>query len=368
MSCSAVSSNDYPAIEQLCSMATKDKQKFERLVVSKENLLKMFEYNPFKLHMINTKVPDGTSTTVYRCGPMIDLCVGPHIPHTGRIKSMMVTKNSSCYFLGDQNNETLQRVYGISFPDSKQMTAYKKFLEEAAARDHRKIGKDQELFFFSDLSPGSAFWLPHGTRIYNALVELIREEYRKRGFNEVISPNMYNSSLWKTSQHWQHYKDDMFVLNVDKEEFALKPMNCPGHCLIFNARERSYRELPLRLADFGVLHRNEASGALTGLTRVRRFQQDDAHIFCTVDQIEQEVVGCFDFLQSVYSIFGFTLKMALSTRPEARSGDDALWDKAEAYLKSALEKFRPGDWTLNEGDGAFYGPKIECVPFPPREL
>lgn len=295
-------------------MATKEKQKFERLVISKENLLKMFEYNPFKLHMINDKIPDGTSTTAYRCGPMIDLCVGPHIPHTGRIKALSILKNSSSYFLGDQNNESLQRIYGISFPDAKQMTAHKKFLEEASKRDHRKIGKvrsrthprvsvvatrleadaiglvfcfqkDQELFFFSELSPGSAFWLPHGTRIYNALVDLIKEEYRKRGFSEVISPNMYNSKLWKTSQHWQHYKDDMFVLNVDKEEFALKPMNCPGHCLIFDSRERSYRELPLRLADFGVLHRNEASGALTGLTRVRRFQQDDAHIYCTVDHV-----------------------------------------------------------------------------------
>ena len=188
--------------------------------------------------MINTKIADGTSTTVYRCGPMIDLCVGPHIPHTGRIKSLAILKvrnpcvfdgcclttllgfaqNSASYFLGDANNETLQRVYGISFPDTKQMTEYKKFLEEAAARDHRKIGKEQELFFFHELSPGSCFWLPHGTRIYNALVDLIKSEYRKRGFNEVISPNMYNSKLWKTSQHWQHYKDDMFVLNVDKEE------------------------------------------------------------------------------------------------------------------------------------------------------
>ena len=180
------------------------------------------QYNKYKVHFIKTKVPDGTTTTVYRCGPLIDLCLGPHIPHTGKIKSMAILKNSSCYFLGDKDNDTLQRVYGISFPDPKQMAEYKHFLEEAAKRDHRRIGKDQELFFFHELSPGSAFWLPHGARIYNTLVEFIKEEYRKRGYSEVISPNMFNSELWKTSGHWQHYAKDMFKVEVEKETFALK--------------------------------------------------------------------------------------------------------------------------------------------------
>jgi len=357
----AVLPGDFAPLETVAKSAVKEKQRFERLEVKKADLLEMFKYNKYKQYLISTKIPDGTSTTVYRCGPLIDLCRGPHIPHTGRIKSLAILKNSSSYFLSNKDNDSLQRVYGISFPDPKQMTEYKLFLEEAAKRDHRKIGREQELFFFHELSPGSCFWLPHGTRIYNTLVEFIKSEYRKRGYNEVISPNMFNSELWKTSGHWQNYADDMFKLEVEKDIFALKPMNCPGHCLIFGSRERSYRELPLRMADFGVLHRNEASGALTGLTRVRRFQQDDAHIFCTMDQIEDEVSGVFHFLQHVYGLFGFNFKLELSTRPEKRLGDDSLWDKAEAMLAQALDKFVPGKWEENPGDGAFYGPKIDIT-------
>lgn len=352
---------DFQALETLIKGAIKEKQKFERLVVAKETLLEMFSYNKYKQHIIRSKIPDGTSTTVYRCGPMIDLCVGPHIPHTGRIKAMAVLKNSASYFLGDQANDSLQRLYGISFPDGKMMTEYKQFLLEAAKRDHRKIGKDQELFMFHELSPGSCFWLPHGTRIYNAVQDMIKAEYRKRGFTEVITPNMYNAKLWEVSGHWANYKDDMFTLPVDKETFALKPMNCPGHCLMFGSRDRSYKELPMRFADFGVIHRNEASGALSGLTRVRRFCQDDAHIFCMPSQIEQEMANCFDFLQGVYGLFGFTFKLELSTRPEKFLGEIATWDAAEKRLAAALDKFVPGKWELNPGDGAFYGPKIDIT-------
>ena len=269
-----VRQEDFPSLDKLITMAVKEKQPFERLVLTKEQLLEMFKYNKYKLYIINSKIPDGTSTTVYRCCPMIDLCMGPHVPNTGRIKHLAILKNSASYFLGNQANDSLQRLYGISFPDKKQMVEYKQFLAEAAKRDHRRIGKEQELFMFHDLSPGSCFWLPHGTRIYNTLQEYIKSEYRKRGFQEVITPNMYNSKLWETSGHWANYKDDMFTLSVDKETFALKPMNCPGHCLMFGSRDRSYKELPLRFADFGVIHRNEASGALSGLTRVRRFVQD----------------------------------------------------------------------------------------------
>lgn len=274
-----ISQADYPNIEAVAKIAVKEKQPFERLELPKEKLLEMFEYNHYKRHYIDTKVPDGTSTTVYRCGPLIDLCLGPHVPHTGRIKALAVTKNSSSYFLGDAKNDTLQRIYGISFPDAKQMTEHKKYLEEAAKRDHRKIGKEQELWMFNDISPGSAFFLPMGMRIYNTLLTYIKSEYHKRGFGEVQSPNMYNSSLWKQSGHWDNYSEDMFQLDVEKEKFALKPMNCPGHCIIFDSRERSYRELPIRMAEFGVLHRNEASGALSGLMRVRRFVQDDGKLF-----------------------------------------------------------------------------------------
>lgn len=356
-----VTNSDYPALEKLSDLAVKEKQRFERLVVSKEKLLEMFKYSKYKTHLIQTKIPDGTSTTVYRCGPMIDLCVGPHIPHTGKIKAFMVTKNSASYFLGDPNGDSLQRIYGISFPDKKQLSEYKEFLAEAARRDHRKIGKEQELFFFNDLSPGSCFFLPHGTRVYNTLVELMRSEYFKRGYQEVISPNMYNSKLWEASGHWQNYKDDMFTLTIEKEPWALKPMNCPGHCLIFDSRDRSYKELPIRMAEFGIIHRNEASGALTGLTRVRRFVQDDTHVFCMPSQIEEEIYNLFDFMQHIYGLFGFDFRLELSTRPDNYLGTIETWNEAENQLKKALDQQYPGQWEINPGDGAFYGPKIDIT-------
>lgn len=361
----SVASTDLKPLETLAQKAIKEKQKFERLEVSKENLLEMFKYSKYKQHFIETKVPDGTTSTVYRNGPLIDLCLGPHVPHTGRIKQFKVLKNSASYWQGDSNLDSLQRVYGISFPDKVQMQEHLKFLEEAAARDHRKIGKEQELFFFHDMSPGSCFFMPHGTRIYNTLMEFLREEYWARGYEEVMTPNMYNSKLWETSGHWQNYKDNMFTFDVEKEKFGLKPMNCPGHCLLFAHRERSYRELPWKVADFGVLHRNEYSGALTGLTRVRRFQQDDSHIFCTEAQVKEQIHGLFDFLKKVYGILGFSFKLKLSTRPEEKYvGEIATWDRAEKQLEEALNEFAEqsgSKWELNPGDGAFYGPKIDIT-------
>src|ERR1700761_1796354 len=242
------------------------------------------------------------------------------------------------------------------------MEEHKHMLEEAAKRDHRKIGQDQELFFFHPMSPGSCFFLPHGMIIYNTLQAYIREEYWKRGYQEVNSPNMFNSTLWKQSGHWQHYKDGMFTFEVEKEQWGLKPMNCPGHALLFGHRERSYRELPIRMAEFGVLHRNEASGALTGLTRVRRFVQDDTHIFCTEEQVGEEMRDLFDFLRNVYGKFGLTFKLKLSTRPDKFLGDIKTWDLAEKQLQESLDKFASeggAQWELNPGDGAFYGPKID---------
>lgn len=254
--------------------------------------------------------------------------------------------------------EMLQRVYGVSFPDEQQMAAWEELQEEARARDHRTIGKEQELFFFHDLSPGSCFFLPRGAFIYNTLIDFIREQHHQRNFKEVLSPNMYSCKLWEASGHWQHYSENMFTFDIDKDTFALKPMNCPGHCLMFAHRPRSWREMPIRLADFGVLHRNEPSGALSGLTCVRRFQQDDAHIFCTVGQIEEEIKGCLQFLQSVYSTFGFSFQLNLSTRPENFLGKTELWDEAEKQLQNSLMEFgKP--WKINAGDGAFYGPKID---------
>lgn len=355
----SVVGGDFPTIENLMKNIVKDKQPFERLEMKKQDLLEMFKYNPFKVRILNEKVQTET-TTVYRCGPLIDLCRGPHVRHTGKVKALKVTKNSSTYWEGKADAETLQRVYGISFPDSKQLKEWEKFQEEAAKRDHRKIGREQELFFFHELSPGSCFFQPKGAHIYNTLVKFIRNEYWKRGFQEVVTPNVFNAKLWQTSGHWAHYADNMFSFDVEKDTFALKPMNCPSHCLIFDNRTRSWRELPLRFADFGVLHRNEISGALTGLTRVRRFQQDDAHIFCTPEQIKDEIKGALDFLKHVYGIFGFTFNLVLSTRPEKYLGEIALWDQAEKALAESLDDFKM-PWSLNPGDGAFYGPKIDIT-------
>ncbi|KAK0179484.1 hypothetical protein PV327_005233 [Microctonus hyperodae] len=354
-----ISNLDFPQLETLYKSVVKENQPFERLEMTKEDLMEMFKYNEFKLRILKEKVNTPT-TTVYRCGPLIDLCRGPHIRHTGKVKAIKITKNSSTYWEGNSNAETLQRIYGISFPDTKQLKEWIKFQEEAAKRDHRKIGREQELFFFHELSPGSCFFQPRGAHIYNTLIDLMKSEYKKRGFQEVVTPNIYNSKLWQASGHWQHYAENMFSFDVEKETFALKPMNCPGHCLMFDVRNRSWRELPLRMADFGVLHRNELSGALSGLTRVRRFQQDDAHIFCTPDQIRVEVSSCLEFLKHIYSIFGFTFKLCLSTRPEKYLGDIAVWDDAEKALADSLDAFGI-PWTINPQDGAFYGPKIDIT-------
>jgi len=354
-----VSDNDFKAIEEVVKGIVKEKQPFERLEMKKADLLEMFKYNEFKLRILNERVKTET-TTVYRCGPLIDLCRGPHVRHTGKVKAMAVTKSSATYWEGNSEAESLQRIYGISFPDNKQMKEWKVFQEEAAKRDHRKIGVQQELFFFHELSPGSCFFQPKGAHIYNKLLTFLKEEYWKRGFQEVISPNIYNAKLWMTSGHWDHYSENMFKINIEKEAFGLKPMNCPGHCVMFDQTTRSYRDLPLRMADFGVLHRNELSGALTGLTRVRRFQQDDAHIFCMPDQIRSEMAGCMAFLKHVYSVFGFTYQLRLSTRPEKFLGDIAVWDQAEADLAASLDEAGL-PWKLNPGDGAFYGPKIDIT-------
>lgn len=348
---------DLPDLEMQCKSLVKEKLPFERISVTRDDLKELFQYNKFKMRIIDEKVKTA-STTVYRCGSLVDLCQGPHVRHTGQIKAFKLVKNSASFWNGDSSQETLQRVYGISFPDGKQLKEWERIQEEASKRDHRKIGRDQELFFFHAVSPGSCFFLPRGAHIYNTLMEFIKSGYRQRGFQEVITPNIFNSKLWETSGHWEHYSKNMFSFPVEDEIFALKPMNCPGHCLMFDHRPRSWRELPLRLADFGVLHRNEVSGALSGLTRVRRFQQDDAHIFCAMEQLEGEIAGCLEFLEAVYSVFGFTFKLFLSTRPDEFLGQVEMWDLAEKQLEKSLKEFGHM-WELNPGDGAFYGPKID---------
>jgi len=353
-----VSSDDFKSLNKMISGIIQAKQPFERLLVPKEYALEMFKYNPYKYQTLKEKVPEGGSCTVYRCGPLIDPCRGPHVVNTGFVRAFDVNNVGSSYWRGKAENDALQRVYGISFRSQDELKEYKKMIEEAQKRDHRRLGKEQELFFFHEFSPGSSFFLPHGARIYNKLIEFLRDEYRNRGFQEVVSPNIYSNKLWETSGHFPKYKENMFLFECESQEYALKPMNCPGHCLMFGHRTRSYRELPIRFADFGVLHRNELSGALTGLTRVRRFQQDDAHIFCTQSQIESEVRNCLLFMQHVYGIFGYEFDLELSTRPDNYLGELELWDKAEAQLKNVLDQFgKP--WKLNPGDGAFYGPKID---------
>lgn len=359
-----VPEEDLKKVESKALDVCKAKHEFQRLVISKEEALEMFKHNPFKVSLISNKIPEGGKTTVYRCGPLIDLCMGPHLPNTGRIKAFAAVKTSATNWLGQVTNDPLQRIYGIAFPDKSLLKQWQEFQEKAKQRDHRLLGSKQELFFFHQLSPGSCFWLPHGARVYNKLIEFIRAEYWKRGYTEVITPNIFNLQLWEISGHAQHYKEDMFIFDVEEQEWGMKPMNCPAHCLMFRHRLRSYRELPLRVADFGVLHRNEVSGALTGLTRVRRFQQDDAHIFCRADQIKQEVLGSLDFMRHVYTIFGMTYKLQLSTRPAKALGEQALWDVAESQLAEALDEFvGKGNWTVNPGDGAFYGPKIDIKVF-----
>eukprot|EP00747_Dinoflagellata_sp_TGD_P033120 gnl/TRDRNA2_/TRDRNA2_136402_c0_seq1.p1 gnl/TRDRNA2_/TRDRNA2_136402_c0~~gnl/TRDRNA2_/TRDRNA2_136402_c0_seq1.p1 ORF type:complete len:924 (+),score=186.86 gnl/TRDRNA2_/TRDRNA2_136402_c0_seq1:32-2803(+) len=359
-----VTEGELKDVEWQANKVLKAKSKFVRLEVSKDEALEMFAANPFKTSLIKSKVPDGGRTSVYRVGPMIDLCMGPHLPNAGKVKAFAATSASSANWLGQTDNDRLQRVYGISFPEKGMMKEWKELRELAKKRDHQLLGGKQELFFFNSLSPGSAFWLPHGTRVYNKLVDFIKEQYWSRGYEEVITPNMFNLKLWEQSGHAQLYKENMFTFEVEKEEFGLKPMNCPGHCCLFAHRVRSYRELPLRVADFGVLHRNELSGALSGLTRVRRFQQDDAHIFCTQDQIKEEVLGALDFMKFVYTIFGMSYKLELSTRPKKALGEIEIWDRAEDQLRQALNEFAgEGNWKVNPGDGAFYGPKIDIKVF-----
>jgi len=352
-----VSAADFKDLLSTVRSIVKQKHPFLRIEVTKEQAAAMFKYNKYKLAIVN-KTPENEKISVYRCGHLIDLCRGPHIPNTSLPQGFAINSTCSVYVDGKTDGEVLQRVYAISFPTKKMLDDHMEKLKQAALRDHRNLGKQQELFFFHQWSPGSAFFLPHGFRIYKKLIDFIRGQYHQRGYEEVLTPNLFMSKLWETSGHWSHYQDCMFTLKCDDVQWALKPMNCPGHCLMFLNRVRSYRELPIRMAEFGVLHRNELQGALHGLTRVRRFEQDDAHIFCRPDQIQQEVAAAFDFVKYVYTTFHFDVHLELSTRPANFMGEPALWDKAESELQTVLAACGL-PWKINPGDGAFYGPKID---------
>jgi threonyl-tRNA synthetase len=298
------------------------------------------------------------TVSLYTNGPFTDLCRGPHAPSTKRIKAFKLQSVAGAYWRGDARNPMLTRVYGTAFFSARDLGEYLERLERARANDHRRLGPQLGLFTFSEVSPGSAFWLPAGTRVYNELVKLSREMGEARGYTEVKTPQLYDSSLWKTSGHWDKYGENMFVTESEGRTMALKPMNCPGHCQLYLLQRHSYRDLPVRYSEPGLLHRNEPSGTLHGLLRGRHFAQDDAHIFCTEDQIQLEVASCLEFAFATYEIFGLDVRLELSTRPDVRIGDDALWDRSEAALVQALES-RGLAYDLNEGDGAFYGPKID---------
>lgn len=349
------------AITKLGNDIARSKQPFQCMTVTKEFAKIMFNYNFLKLHIIDTI--NSPTVRLYRSGPFIDVCHGPHIPHTGRIKAFSILQTSHAMRTGSEH--PLHRVNGIAFPTKKLMKEWKSHKEAMENRNHRTIGKKQQLFMFHSHSPGSAFFLPHGTRIYNALISFLRNQYREHGYDEVRTPLLYHKDLWEKSGHWDHYQEHMFMVHPghqcdhsDLQETGLKPMNCPGHCLIFASQTRSYRDLPIRYADFSSLHRNEPSGTLTGLTRVRKFSQDDGHIFCTPSQVRDELISVLNFVQYVYSTFDFKFQLSLATRPKKYAGDLAMWNDAEEVLKEILIQFNK-PWTIKEEDGAFYGPKVD---------
>jgi threonyl-tRNA synthetase len=301
--------------------------------------------------------------SLYRQGEFVDLCRGPHVPSTGRLRAVKLTSLAGAYWRGDERNEMLQRIYGTAFANKQDLEEHLALIEEAKMRDHRRIGKELDLFSFDPVAPGSPFFHPKGAFVYNRLVGYVRELYEKYGYEEVITPQVMDVDLWHKSGHYEHYKENMFFSDLDQREYAVKPMNCPSHCLIFNSRTRSYRDLPIRYADFGRLHRAERSGTLHGLTRVRSFSQDDAHIFCTPEQIGDEISMLLRMIDEVYADFGFDERTVyLSTRPEGSIGSDEMWEQAEAALEGAL-RGAGMEYQINAGDGAFYGPKIDFVFF-----
>ena len=331
-----------------------------RSVKSRDEAIEFFRAigEEYKARIIEA-IPQNEALSFYSQGDFIDLCRGPHVPSTGRIRAFKLMKLAGAYWRGDSENEMLQRIYGTAWPDKKALKAYLRRLEEAARRDHRKIAKQQGLFHFQEAAPGMVFWHPSGWTVYRIIERYISRKMREQGYHEIHTPQMLDHDLWKRSGHWDKFKEAMFTTCSENRDYAIKPMNCPGHIQVFNQGLKSYRDLPLRLAEFGSCHRNEASGTLHGLMRARNFTQDDAHIFCTEQQVQGEVARFIDMLFDIYSDFGFTeVIIKLSTRPAKRVGADALWDKAEQALAAALDN-KGLTWERQPGEGAFYGPKIE---------
>jgi threonyl-tRNA synthetase len=356
---SSVNVEDLPKIEKEMKNIINENVKIERVEISREEAKKLFQEmnDSLKLELLEA-IPNEESVTLYKQGEFVDLCRGPHLPSTGYLKAFQLTHVSGAYWRGDSNNQVLQRIYGVAFSSQKELEEYLHFVEEAAKRNHRKLGSELELFMFSEEAPGMPFYLPKGQIIRNELEAFLREIQNEYNYQEVRTPFMMNQELWEKSGHWGHYKDNMYFSEVDHKSFALKPMNCPGHMLMFKNKLHSYRELPIRMCEFGQVHRHEFSGALNGLLRVRTFCQDDAHLFVTPEQIEDEIKSVLAQIDYVYKTFGFEYEVELSTRPEDSMGDDKLWEQAELALENVLQSLNY-KYRLNEGDGAFYGPKID---------
>ncbi len=357
---------DFPAIEARMREHIDADEQFVREDVPVAVALDRYrgEGQSYKVELIEDLVANAPvdapveTVSLYTNGGFVDLCRGPHAPSTKRIKAFKLQSVAGAYWRGNSDNKMLTRVYGTAFFSKKELDEYLERLELARQNDHRKLGRELELFMFSELSPGSPFWQPNGMAIWNALSEFWREQNGKRGYQEVKTPILYDVELWKQSGHWDKYKDHMYFTEVEGRPMGLKPMNCPAHIQLFNATRRSYRDLPTRFSEQGLVHRHEPSGTLHGLLRVRHITQDDAHIFCTEEQVEDEVLGCLEFGAFIYRTFGFEPRLELSTRPEKRIGSDEMWDHAESSLVRALER-RELKYEVNEGDGAFYGPKID---------
>ena len=356
----AFTPEDLERIEEKMRQIVAENADFERIEVSRAEAEDVFREMGETLKLERLKdIPEDETITLYRHGRFTDLCRGPHVQNAAQIGAVKLLEASAVYFRGDERGERLQRIYGTAFSSEKELKAYEQQLEEAQARDHRRLGPELDLFSFHSQAPASPFFHPKGAFLYNALVDYVRELQDRRGYGEVVTPQILDVDMWHTSGHYQNYRDNMYFTEIDERQFAVKPMNCPTHCLIFATQLRSYRDLPIRYSDFGRLHRYERSGVVSGLTRVRTFAQDDAHIFCTEEQIADEVQAASDMILEIYRTFAFDdVEIELSTRPEKRLGADEVWDHAESALEQALE--RSGvDYQVNAGDGAFYGPKID---------
>lgn len=350
---------DFLKIQKEMKKIVQANYKLERFELPREEAIKLMQEKdePYKVELIND-LPEDAVISFYKQGDFTDLCAGPHMESTGQIKAFKIMSVAGAYWRGNSDNKMLQRLYATAFPTQEELDNYIKMIEEAKQRDHRKIGKEMELFAIHEEGPGFPFFLPNGMILRNELEAFWREEHKKRGYVEIKTPLILNEQLWRTSGHWDHYKDNMYFTKIDGEDYAIKPMNCPGSILVYRGKMHSYRDLPLRIGELGQVHRHELSGALHGLMRVRTFTQDDSHIYMTPEQVEEEIVGVAKFCDDVYKMFGFEYHVELSTRPEDSMGTDEEWEMAENALRSAIQATGV-DYVINEGDGAFYGPKLD---------